>query len=63
MFSNWWKDPQTAGTYEQKFENSIRLLVDAQEVQGGSRRRIIPSLNIGSSGSSIDFQAKSGIYR
>jgi hypothetical protein len=63
MFTNWWKDPQTAMTYEQKFENGIKLLVDRQEVQGGARRRIIPALNIGSSGSAIDFQAKSGIYR
>ena len=63
IYRNHWKDQNTANFYEQKFENGIRLLVDRQEVQGGSRRRVIPSLNIGSSGIAMDFQSKSGIYR
>jgi hypothetical protein len=61
IYLNHWKDPNTAAAYEAKYENGIRLLVDKQEVQGGSRRRLIPSMNMGNSGSGISFQSKSGI--
>lgn len=62
MYANWWKDQNQAAKYEQKFEDAIRLLVDAQETQAAAKRRITPSFAIGGQ-RAIDFTSKSGIIR
>lgn len=62
FWSNWWKDQNQAAKYEAKFENGIKLLVDAQEIQGASKRRIIPKMSMGNSGSA-DYTSKTGVIR
>jgi hypothetical protein len=62
MYANWWKDQNQAAKYEQKFEDAIRLLVDAQETQAAAKRRITPGLSMGNH-RAIDFTSKSGIIR
>jgi len=60
MYTYWWEDHATAMKHEAKFENAIKLLVDAQEVQGASKRRIIPKMQIGLS-SQVSYTSKTGV--
>lgn len=62
MYTYWWSDPTEAAKQEAKFENAVRLLVDAQEVQAAQKRRIIPTMPIGMS-STVDYATKTGIRR
>jgi len=60
MFTYWWEDHAQAAKHEAKFENAIRLLVDAQEVQSAAKRRIIPRMQIGLK-SNVNFTSKTGV--
>lgn len=60
MYKFHWEDGKLSDEHEGKFENAIRLLVDRQEVQGASKRRIIPRLSIGGS-RGLDYRFKTGI--
>lgn len=60
VFTFHWEDEGIAAKYEAKFENAIRLLVDAQEVQSASKRRVVPTMPIGLS-YNINFQSKTGV--